>query len=274
MATTSTSITSPVDGSARPRRRDVGVLVFRCSALLIVALLLAGTGGVAHVLAPVTTALLDIPHPELHRWHAVDVAALVSVLMVGSLLVAAWRPRQAIAAVRTIIMIVLVLAASALTMPSPAEALVPAVVVGALVVATFPDRRQLVHVPSLRFRGRLAVVAAAIPTPFLLVNGWENLGRQVGGTDPHALLGHWAGAAALALALLLAGWVAATSVEDARAITTVVVVTHVYLGVAALSLSRYDGAWGRVGALSSLLAATLFVASTRAASRRAEVVPR
>jgi hypothetical protein len=79
---------------------------------------------------------------------------------------------------------------------------------------------------------------------------------------------------AYALALLLAGWVAATSVEDARAITTVVVVTHVYLGVAALSLSRYDGAWGRVGALSSLLAATLFVASTRAASRRAEVVPR
>lgn len=107
------------------------------------------------------------------------------------------------------------------------------------------------------------MAAAAAPCPFLLVNAWQNLDRQLSGPDPHALLGHWAGAAALALALLLAGWVAATTVPLARGITTVVVVSHLYLGVAALLLPRYDGAWGWPGALSALLTALLFAASTR-----------
>lgn len=256
-----------------PARRDIGALVFRGATLLLVALLLAGPGGVADLLALVTTAHLDATHGELHRWHSVDVAALVSVLLVGLLLVAGWRPRHAAAVVQTVIAVLLLLGTLALTTPKPGQALGPAATLVVLLVATFPERRRLLQVPHLQSRSGLAVAAAAAPTPFLLANAWHSIDRQLGGVDPHALLGHWAGGATLALGLLLAGWVAATTVPLAHGTAAVVAGSHLYLGVAAVVLPRYDGAWGWPGGLSSLLAALLFTASLRVPSLDAAAAP-
>jgi hypothetical protein len=252
--------------SARARRgRDLPVLVFRAVAALVAAVVLGGPGGLADLLAalPGSAAVGD-----LHRWHHLDLAAYLSLLTLGTLVVAAWSPRRMVVAAQTVLVGLAGFALLALTMPRPDEVLVPVATIALLVVASHPRRRALLQRPPRQLRGGLALAAAALPTPFLVLNAWGNLDRQLTGTDPHALLGHWAGAAALAVALLVTVWVAAMSVPEARWLAVVVAVTLLYLGVAALMLGRHDGAWPMWGAVSAIASAVLFLASLRQAPLR------
>jgi hypothetical protein len=110
------------------------------------------------------------------------------------------------------------------------------------------------------------VMAAALPTPFLVLNTWDNLARQIGGTDPHALLGHWGGAAALAFALLVTAWVATLKVPAVRGLAVVVAWTMLYLGTSALAHGNNDGAWPRWGGVLALVSGLLFLLSVRSSS--------
>jgi hypothetical protein len=258
--------TSPT-GSTR-RRVDVPVLAFRTVVVLVAVVVLTGPGGASDLLAVVPGSAGAGAASELHRWHHVDLAGYLSLLTVGTLLVAAWSPRRSTVAVQTVLASLAGFALLASTMPAPAQVLVPAATIAVLVVAAHPRRRALLSRPPLRVRGPLALTAAALPTPFLTVNLWQNLDRQLGGTDPHALLGHWAGAAALALALLLTAWVAAMSVPEARGLAVVVAVTLLYLGGAALVHGHHDGAWAAWGAVGAVGGAALFLVSARAAPAR------
>lgn len=243
----------PVVGSRR-------ILVFRVAVAVVVIGLLAGPGGLADLFAAVTVSHLQLPHAELHRWHSIELAALVSLLVVGMLLIALREPR-AVVVVRTVVVSLLVFASFSMTTPASAEVLLPVAAVIVVVVATYPGRRALLRFPPLRLRHPAALLAAAVPTPFLFLNAWDHVGLQVGGTDPHALLGHWAGAAALSAVLLLTGWTAATDQPGSRALALLVAIVFVYLGVSGIALDGHDGAWGPLGVGSGLLAALLFAAS-------------
>jgi hypothetical protein len=247
------------------RRRDLGTGVFRAAALLVVALLLAGPGGIRDLTAPLTMAFARLPgaEGELHRWHTIDVAAFVGVLVVGAVLVAAWRPRRSVTALQVVLASMVAFLLIATTMPNAAEILGPVAVVLVVLVAAHPRRRDLLRLPDLRSRSGLALLAAATATPFLLVNLAGNLGKQLSSTDPHGLAGHWGGAAALAATLLITVWVAASRADGARALSVLFALAAAYVGLSALVHDRYDGVWPVWGALSVLVAAAALLASLR-----------
>ena len=264
MTTTSAS-PDIATGAAPITRKDLPVRVFRAVVAVIVVFVLTGPGGAVDLLAPVTLAFASSEAAELHRWHMIDLAAYLSLLTVGALLVVAWRPRQSVVVMQTVLLSLAGFGALGLTTPVPGEILVPVGIVGVLLVASFPSRRRLTRIPSLRMRSPLALLGAVAVTPYLVVNLVENVTRQVGGAGPHAELGHWAGAAAVAFGLLLTAWVATTDVGGARGLAMVVAVTLTYLAVSALVHRAYDGAWAGWGAVSALVGALLFVASARRA---------
>lgn len=135
----------------------------------------------------------------------------------------------------------------AVLVPDPATILGPVGLLIGLVLAAYPERRALLRLPRWSRQRSTASLAAALATPFLVVNVWSNVGRQLANLAPHAELGHWAGAAALGLALLLCTWLAESQVPGARTLAAVIGVTWLYLGVAALVLPEHDGSWGVLG---------------------------
>lgn len=245
-----------IDPAARPIDRRTWA--YRVVAFLVVVLILTGPGGAVGLLAPWTAVGPADASFELHRWHSTDIAVFASLLVAGPLLASLRRPRASVALVQSALVGAVSLAALAPLMPAPAAALVPAGAITGLVLASFPDRRSLLRLPASGgpWSSRLAALAAA---PFLLWNAAQNLQWQLSGAGPHAELGHWAGAVALALTLLVAGRLAASPGHDARRLSIVVGASYAYIGAAALQLPVHDGSWGTGGGLLSLALAVLFL---------------
>jgi hypothetical protein len=248
-------------------QRDVRVAAFRLTIAVIVLFVLSSPGGLAELATAVSLAT-EPAGDRLHLWHHVDIGAYLTLLTVGTLLVAAWRPRRSALAVQVTLTSLAVFAGlMALALTSPGEVLVPLAVVATLLVVSFPQPRALLRLPAGRSTPRAALLGAAVVTPFLATNIWDNLSRQLGSTDPHAVLGHWAGAAALAAALLVTVWAGTRAGSTGRGLRLVAAITLLYLGVAALFLGAYDGAWPRWGAVSALLAGAALAWSTVAVDR-------
>jgi hypothetical protein len=187
------------------------------------------------------------------------------VLTVGTLLVAAWRPRRSALAVQVTLASLAGFAGLIALAPTAAgEVLVPLAVVASLLTVSFPEPRALLRLPVGRTNRRAALLGAAAATPFLVANVWDDLGRQLGDADPHAVLGHWAGAAAFAAALLVTVWAGASAGYAARGLRLVGAITLILLAVAAPSFGAYAGAWPLWGAVSALIAGALLVWSTAA----------
>lgn len=251
-------------------RRDVPVLVFRVVAALAAAFMLTGPGGAADLLSPWMSGSAE--HFEMHRWHHADISALIALLAVGALIACAIAPRRRVVAAQAFLAAAVSLGLSALTMPAPTDALVPSLALTGLLLAAYPERRNLfrLHHRPNGAATAIAVTAAAIATPFLLRNGWGNLRLQLAGVAEHAAFGHWAGAAALALALLVVGWLVAAGGPGARSVAVVLGVTWAYLGVAALTMQGYDGSWKVTGGVLALIVGVLFTTSAVVGRQLAE----
>jgi hypothetical protein len=249
-----TTTPRPLAAPPTATHRDVRAIAFRVTAAVIVGFILTGPGGVAELTTAVSLAV-EPAADRLHLWHHVDIGVYLTVLMVGTLLVATRRPRKGALAVQVALVSVAALAALlAVALPSPGEVLVPLVVVATLLAVSFPQPRRLLQVPAGRTTSPGAMLGAAAVSPFLVVNLWENLTRQLAAADPHAVLGHWAGAAALAAALLVTVWAGTRTGPTARGLRLVASVTLLVLGVVAPFLGTYAGAWPLWGAISALFA--------------------
>ena len=134
-------------------------------------------------------------------------------------------------------------------------------VMAALLIVPHPRPRSLLRLRGGTWNRRLMAVALGV-APFLCTSAWVNVSRQLEGSGPHAELGHWAGAAALPVTLLLLGFLAATGRAGWRLVTGLLAVTYGYLGVAALLLPHHDGSWGVVGGVIALASAAGYAAMT------------
>jgi hypothetical protein len=243
--------------------RDVRVAAFRVTTAVIALFVLAGPGGVADLTAAVSLGADPAADRLLHRWHHIDLGAYLTLLTVGALLVAAWQPRRATLAVQTTLVSLAIFAGLiAFVLPSPGEALAPIAVVSLLLAVSFPEPQNLWRPPAGRATTPAALVGAALVTPFLVTNFWENLARHFTSADPHAVLGHWAGAAALAAALLVTVWAGTRAGSTARGLRLVAAISLLYLGVAAILHGAHDGSWPLWGAASALLGGVSLVWST------------
>jgi hypothetical protein len=250
---------------ASRRRIDRAVLVHRLVVLLVVGFLLTGPGGILVLASPWS----DVGHThhevslELHRWHATEIAAVVTLLVCGTLIAAAWRPRRSQTLTQAALGSMAVFGAVGFFVETPAEVLVPVAAVIVLVAATSPLRRSLFRLAPSAGRRPIALVAAVVATPFLVTTAARNLTRQLGPLEEHAALGHWAAAAALAVALLALTWLAVRDTDGAPTLSGVLAVTYVYLGTAALVLPRHDGSWSTTGGLLALVLGVMSLAAVR-----------
>ena len=248
-------------------RRDWRGIVFSAVSALIALFLLKAVAPL--LLAPWTVAGPATPHytPELHRWHHADISALVGLLICGSLLAALPRPRRA-PLLTQFVLLASGLLALACVYPFRPSTLIPAVAVIALVVAAYPDRRALLAFSREGSTSRplLALaVAAAVP---LLLNAWANLRLQYTDVSQHARDNHWLGSVALALALIVAGLLAATGRPGWRALGVITGGAYLYLGATALSIPTHDGSWGLTGGVLALLGGAAYLALTALEARR------
>jgi hypothetical protein len=237
------------------RAIDRGVLVYRFVALLAAGFLLAGPGGLMGLGSPWAdaTAAAHAGHSlELHRWHATEIAVMIALVISGTLLTSAWRPRTQRLLTQSALLGIGLFGLIAFAMPAPLEVLVPVLAVLILVTAASPERRSLLRLTPATGRRPIALGAALAATPFLLVTVWQNLARQVSDGGEHAELGHWAVAAVLAATLLILGWLATRDTAGAPLLSAVLGASYLYLGVAALVLPRHDGSWSTIGGLIAL----------------------
>ena len=256
--------------ATRAGGRDWRSIIFRGVAGLLAAALLAAFA--PDLLAPWALLREATPGytPELHRWHGADSGAFVGLLVCGSLLALLPRPRRAPLLAQFVLLALGVLVLASLR-PFNGAALTIAVVVGALVAATYPAPRALLSAkregpisrPLLAFG-----LAATVP---LAASAWTSARLQFSDLGEHAVHRHWMVSAAVGVALALAGLLAATRRPGWRALGILTGIAYLYLGVAALAIPTHDGSWGVGGGILALLGGAGFVAATLLEGRRHEI---
>jgi hypothetical protein len=206
---------------------------------------------------------------EAHRWHGAQFAALLAILLGGSLLTLIWRPRRtpllaqyliASSSIMTALFAVF-LGPVALTLAAPFAA----------VAALYPDRAALFDLNSherwSRPLGALSLITAAL----LIQPTYVALSYQI--LYPHSEHSehfHWVAAAALAVALALGGLLAATRGPGWRILAALVGIAYVYLGLAAVAVPAHAGSWGVSGGIVAAVAGALYIALALIPGRQLE----
>lgn len=163
---------------------------------------------------------------------------LATLLVAGALLLALrepWRRPVLVQAVLTTVLTLGLFTVALLTHPT--VALVPVGVIAGLILASYPNPHGVASVRPDAARHRAVLVTTFAAAPVLLFDAAENIGRQLTDGSEHALWGHWSGAAALAIVLLL---------------------------------PDHDGSWGVAGGVLALLAASAYAATVARAGATAQ----
>jgi hypothetical protein len=248
-------------------RRDRRTLAFRAlAALAIVALLVTDGIGLAAPWLDLTSYRAPDYQAAIHRWHEAQQGTYAGILLIGSMLALLWRPRG-----QPLLLLFLALSGGALALSAAPFA--PRMALGslallALLVITSPDRRARLGFagparPSLALLA-LGLLAAAL----LATEMWRSLQLQLAAADAHAQGGHWARSAILALALALAGLLAATKRPGWEALGLLTGAGLIYLGLAAVTLPDQAGSWNRLGGALATLGGWAFVGATLWEARR------
>lgn len=270
MATLSTNLTgSPAATTQRPAR-DRRVTVFRATAGLLALAIWFGALTVLFLLAPWT---LFGPTPgdyiaELHRWHHADAGALLGILIAGCLVALIPDPRRRPGLAQAFFVGLGAMIVTSLLDELAVGIVAVPVIAAVIVAAAYPAPRALLSLkPEMPISLPLLALAVAAAIP-LLPNAWDNLRLQANDHTQHATEHHWSGSAAVAVALVLVGFLVASRRPGWRALGTILGLTYLYLGVAAVTIPDHDGSWGTRGGMLALVAGVGFLVATVVEGRR------
>ena len=206
---------------------------------------------------------------EAHRWHGAQFAALLTILLGGSLLMLLRRPGRAPLLAQYLIASSSIIAALFAVFVGPV-ALVMALPFAAM-AALYPDSAALLDFSSherwSRPMGALSLVTAAL----LIQPTYIALSYQI--LYPHSEHSehfHWVAAAALAVALALGGLLATTRRPGWRILAALVGIAYAYLGLAAIAVPSHAGSWGVGGGIVAAFAGALYVALAMIPGRQLE----
>jgi hypothetical protein len=246
-----------------PWRRIIFVGV---AALLAIVFLLV-FGGLFAALSPWLPPDAADPGAVIHRWHDAQWGALAGVLFGGSLLALTRRPLaqplvlQFLAIAATLVAIIRV----GLVAPGSALFLLPLL----LAFAAYPAPRDLLDRSRPQRLSFILLALTAAAATLLAPDIGRSFQLQRLGADAHAQQGHWAGAIALELVLILAGLLSATKRPGWRALSVVTGLAFIYLGLAALATPNYAGSWGASGGIVATLGGWAFIGAMLWETRRA-----
>lgn len=213
--------------------------------------------------------------PEIYRWHGAEHGATVGILLSGSLLALLWQARakplllQFYALGHLILILGYGLFAPPLPIAKEVRVVGMMVLAVALLIAVYPEPRAVLRFSIVRPINRplfvLSLAAALALAPYAVQNlQWQFQG--VGGEQ--AMTGRWAGAAILAVCLVLAGLFAATLRPGWRELGVLAGIAYLYLGAAALTVPDQPGSWGVLGGVLALVGGVAYLAVTTREARR------
>ncbi len=195
---------------------------------------------------------------EAHRWHGAEFAALLTVMLGGSLLALLWRPA------RHPLLAQYLLACGALIAALLEMFAGPLALLGgipfALLAALYPDRAALFDIHLRERWSRASSVLTVAASVMLIQPTYIALSYQIlYPNSEHAEHYHWVAAAGLALALSLGGLLAATRRPGWRILAALTGVAYTYLGLAAIAAPTHAGSWGVIGGVLAVVAGSLYV---------------
>jgi hypothetical protein len=219
-------------------------------------------------------------HIEQQRWHGAEHGALLGLLFGGSLFALLWRARQKPLVLQFYLLghVALVLGYLAFRpVATPVEGIVAFVIMvgvtSALLIVTYPERRHLFELKAGAAVSRRLLGVTAASALVLIPVAFQNLQRQLSGFGgEHASEARWAGALIMIVCLLLAGVLSSTRRPGWQTLGTIVGITYLYLGAAALSVPDQFGSWGVAGGAAAIVAGIAYLVATITEARRASTV--
>jgi hypothetical protein len=255
-------MTAPTGSQAA--RHEWRLVLFRILAGLIAVglFLVDGVGVLAPWLDP-TSSGTPVYTNGIQRWYDARSGAYTGILITGSLLALLWRPHAQPLALLFLIGSGIVLAALE-ALFAPLQSILQVAII-ALLGITYPYRAGL---RRLTIRQRLSwplVGLSLLLAVLLAIDVWRSISTELAAGGSRLLARHMVEAVALALAGLLA----ATRRPGWQALGLLTGVALIYLGLAAAKLPIQAGGWGAAGAALATLGGWAFVGVTAWEVRRA-----
>jgi hypothetical protein len=253
-------------------------IIFPILAGLLALVGFALLDGVREAIAPWSLHVDYDPQPELNKWHFAAHGATVGILFSLSMLALVWRPARKPLLLQ---MYVLGFTTLALTYGSsdPVSILgfLPMVlVISALLVAAFPDRRALLQLPkpgaSRLMLGLTAVAALGMaPAVIRAFTHFYDAPAFEGAAEPE----RWGADIIMSFVLIIAGLLVSSKRGGWRTLGVIVGMDFFYLGLVALTIPDQAGSWGTIGGILSITFAVIWLAALlyeSDADRRANAV--
>lgn len=234
---------------------------FRILAVLFSAAGLLFLQGLSEGLEPwIRSFMASSPLPDELRFHAAVHGALIGILFSFALLAMLKDPYTKPLLLHFYFIGHLIFLGTLLvTDPSLAGQTVFVFGMFAVVLASlygvYPLRKEIFRPSQPSSRNRTLLLMTAASALWLLPVIVNSVLGQVKDPEPQF---RWGEGAALALTLLYAGWLTASSRAGARTLAVIQSLAYLYLGAASLTLPDHPGSWGLWGGLASIAYGLLY----------------
>lgn len=249
-----------VETSTGGKRRIIFPILAGLLALVGFVLL----DGVREGIAPWSLHVDYDPQPQVNRWHYLAHGATVGVLLAGSMLALVWQPAR-----KPLLLQMYVLGFTTLALvygttdPISIVGFLPMVlIITALLVAAFPDRRALLQLPrpgASRLLLGLTALAAAGMLP-AIARAFTHLYDKPafdGAADPE----RWGADIIMSFVLIIAGLLVSSRRGGWRPLGVIVGIDFFYIGAAALTIPDQPGSWGVIGGILSIAFSVIWLAA-------------
>src|SRR5579884_1297286 len=215
-----------------------------------------------------------VPFPATEHWHLAMLGVYMGLLFGVNMVVLLWHGERRPALAQFFLLSWLGLAVMSVV-TSPDGFLNSANLLGigllAIFILAYPRPRTLF---SFKREGSwvLPLLALSILAAICLApDVWKSIGSAAGLTNPTDRTG-WVAAAIVDVLLVLGGILASTRRPGWKALSILLGVSLLYLGVAALILPTNAGSWGIIGSILGMLGGAGFIAATFYEQRRTKQV--
>jgi len=254
----------PLESATSATMTNKRRIIFPILAGLLALLGFVLLDGVREAIAPWSLHINYDPQPELNKWHYVGHGAAVGILFSGSMLALTWQPAR-----KPLLLWMYVLGFATLAaIYGLAESdgvvgfFVTILVASSVLVAAYPDRRELLRLPrpgASRLLLALTGLAALGMTPAVARAFGHVFDKPAfeGAADPT----RWGSDIIMSFVLIIGGLLVSSMRGGWFTLGVIVGLDFLYVGAAAITIPDQDGSWGTLGGMLSIVFGLIWFAA-------------